>query len=365
MVLLFEAAGKPITSIGEYLRLQALLADDLASLDATAIARVLALLDDMRGVVMGRIAQAPETAGRLDAIYQRHLKNEIDDAIDRWRDAARVVATDGVISAGNIAKGQIDIYSDLAIAMGTPNALIDFGPVGLLDDQIAAAAQHTASLIGDTAASAKTAINQSVIRAVFGANTIDQSAKEIAALLSTSGVKVGRVASSARTILRTEMMTIYNVAADHAIRHSAEELPGIKKRWLAFPGAEKLCIALSNKIVGPKETFTGGFSAPPRHPNCRCRIIAWMPHWPVMAQDNMNAAQIKRMETVPVWKPTQPVELTPERLVGVNQSDPSYRMKRGVKYRELRSLYGDALPTGTNAELATDYTDWVRARRNR
>lgn len=98
---------------------------------------------------------------------------------------------------------------------------------------------------------------------------------------------VGRIA--------TAMAVAINSATAHAARLVAQALgPGVRLVWAAEPGACPACAAYAGRHIRPGGLFPGGLSldpqrtvftaalaGPPRHPHCRCVVIAWSPSWPI------------------------------------------------------------------------------------
>ncbi|MFI9598926.1 hypothetical protein ACIHCX_03425 [Streptomyces sp. NPDC052043] len=91
------------------------------------------------------------------------------------------------------------------------------------------------------------------------------------------------------------MATAIGSAAAHGARLVAKALgPGVRLLWVAEAGACAACRAYAGHHVRPGRLFPGGLSldprrtvfanpipGPPRHPFCRCVVIAWSPSWPV------------------------------------------------------------------------------------
>lgn len=103
-----------------------------------------------------------------------------------------------------------------------------------------------------------------------------------------TGIGVAHSAIPAvRTHITTTVSEAVNEAAQAAIAHT-----GAKKVWIAERDACTACLAYAGLVVDAAADFPGGLNwdpnqrgktepitAPPRHPNCRCRTKAWDDSW--------------------------------------------------------------------------------------
>lgn len=86
-------------------------------------------------------------------------------------------------------------------------------------------------------------------------------------------------------LVRTEMMNAYNVQHDEAIVQANEQRPEgddeYLRKWDAAADLRicPLCRELDGTVATLDGTFRGGIRSPPRHPYCRCVILAWMARW--------------------------------------------------------------------------------------
>lgn len=86
-------------------------------------------------------------------------------------------------------------------------------------------------------------------------------------------------------LVRTENMHAYNVQHDISIEHvnanRSEDDEEYLRRWDA--SADKvtcpLCKELDRTLATIEGTFKGGIKSPPRHPYCRCVVLAWLARW--------------------------------------------------------------------------------------
>lgn len=82
-------------------------------------------------------------------------------------------------------------------------------------------------------------------------------------------------------LARTEVVNAYNQYALSGIQELDQNDPGYFKRWDAAIDGRlcPLCRELDDRVVKTDAEFLGGFRCPPRHPNCRCALVAWRKEW--------------------------------------------------------------------------------------
>jgi SPP1 gp7 family putative phage head morphogenesis protein len=82
-------------------------------------------------------------------------------------------------------------------------------------------------------------------------------------------------------LARTEVVNAYNTVAMDGIRQAARDDSGYIKKWDAAIDARtcEICGILDDQIASVDGAFPGGFTQPPRHPNCRCAIVLWRENW--------------------------------------------------------------------------------------
>lgn len=86
-------------------------------------------------------------------------------------------------------------------------------------------------------------------------------------------------------LVRTEMMHAYNVQHDEAVEQANDQRPEgdeeYLRRWDAAADVRvcPLCRELDGRVTTIKGRFPGGITSPPRHPCCRCVVLAWMRRW--------------------------------------------------------------------------------------
>lgn len=208
------------------------------------------------------------------------LKKLIDYVRQLLRDAfagkGRQAQRAAELAAFNAAQAGTQHASTLAAAMRgqpTPPTSADAGP----EAQAAAAAipaaiqeEHVSALALLTAAGL-------TATGLAGLNSVFQRARRA----------VGRIARGVAVAITS--------AAANAARLVARALgPGVRMLWVAEPGACPACAAYAGRHIRPGGLFPGGLSldprrtvfatpisGPPRHPHCRCVLLAWSPSWPL------------------------------------------------------------------------------------
>ena len=86
----------------------------------------------------------------------------------------------------------------------------------------------------------------------------------------------------AERVVRTEMITAYNVQHRASIEDVAADDPEFQLRWDASLDRRvcRICRGLDGIVINVGETFPGGFRHPTAHPNCRCCVVPWKASWP-------------------------------------------------------------------------------------
>jgi hypothetical protein len=133
-------------------------------------------------------------------------------------------------------------------------------------------------------------VNQEIQRVVFGGQSRWDAVRTIRDMLAAdpkwagkvlAPKTLGRLTQQAVTIERTGIMSVFNIAADHAYREALDELPDLMVEWVTAKDSrvDARCVALNGKRKMPRGTFPGGVIAPPLHARCRCRTQPWLPGW--------------------------------------------------------------------------------------
>ena len=265
----------------------------LERLEGEALRRILTRLVEVRRDVIDRLTSLPtftneDGTATWQANQLRLFRHELEDAIHRFGMQYTAGLADDLTAAANLGKLQMDTLASLAQAVGVPRVVISFGPLGLLDDQIASVILHSSQLIKSVEQSMITAIDRQLQMTVLGGQSRWDTVRAIRDLLATDPRRVngvrrfGSLTSQAVRIEQTELIRVFNVANEFAIRQAQEELPGIMKEWVTIldSRADPICRGLSGKRAKPGEAFPGGYQRPPDpHPGCRCRLVSFLSDW--------------------------------------------------------------------------------------
>ncbi|MGW3821809.1 hypothetical protein ACWEAF_05740 [Streptomyces sp. NPDC005071] len=113
-------------------------------------------------------------------------------------------------------------------------------------------------------------------------------ARRWSAVASAIGTARGAVAS-----IRTNVTWVVNQAVNEGLIAGIRAV-GARKLWIAERDACVRCAAYAGHVVDVGDDFPGGLSfdptqrgrgndlpAPPLHPHCRCRVVAWKDSWAV------------------------------------------------------------------------------------
>lgn len=266
---------------------------DLERLERDALRRILDRVDELRREVTDRLLALPTTTNpdgteTWQAWQLKAYQHELEAAAQRWGDRVRADLAQDLTAAGELGKQQQAALTDLAQAEGVPAAVISFGSMGLIDEQIAVAVLHSADLIKSVEASVVTTVNRQIQGVVFGGQSRGEAVAAIRAALATQPARTaprnrfGSLTSQAARIEQTELIRTYAIATDISMTQAADELPGLMKEWVAIRDSrvDPVCEYLGGKRVPVGKPFPDGYMYPPSHPNCRCRCVSWMPGWP-------------------------------------------------------------------------------------
>jgi hypothetical protein len=257
-------------------------------LDRDGARRVLARIAELRKDVLDRLAALPtvdlDGVETWQATSLRAYRSELDRMAEQFtRRFAADLAADLRAAGEEAARDHQEALTRLALRSGVPRLVISFGPFGLIEDQITAAVLYSADLAQKLHPTIVERVTREIQAVVFGGQTRTVAVRNIRDALATApggrNRKIGGLTMRALSIERTELIRVFNLSNQWAIRNAQEELPGIMKIWVAHPGAEARCAALNGKRIPPNEAFPGGVTAPPLHSSCRCRVVAWMPGW--------------------------------------------------------------------------------------
>ncbi|MFE9391700.1 hypothetical protein [Streptomyces sp. NPDC006784] len=104
-----------------------------------------------------------------------------------------------------------------------------------------------------------------------------------------TGIGAARGAVSA---VRAHVSWVINTAVNEGLVAGIAAI-GAQKLWLAERDACTACLAYAGRVIDVRDTFPGGLNwdpnqqragadeiaGPPRHPNCRCRLVPWRDRW--------------------------------------------------------------------------------------
>ena len=268
----------------------------LDSLDAETERRILQRVAEMRRRVLDELTALPTTtdADGKDvwrATELRAFESELRRIAGEWGARLGVELGDDLERAAGLADvGYRDALSALARGMNVPTPLISLSPLGLSSDLVQAATLYHSSAIRGVTERMVADVNREIQSVVFGGQSRGDAVRNIRDMLAAdpkwAGQKLppktlGKLTQSAVTIERTAVMSVFNIAADRAYREALEELPELRVEWVTVKDSrvDATCVALHGKRKDPRGTFPGGVIAPPLHPRCRCRTVAWMPGW--------------------------------------------------------------------------------------
>lgn len=263
----------------------------LDRLERDSLLRILSRVDELRREVTDSLLALQTMTGddgqdTWQAWQLKAYQHELEQAVARWGARVQAELAQDLQGAAALGKRQMGALTTLAQAEGVPAAMVSFGTLGLLDDQIAVAVLHSADLIRGVEASVVNTANRSIQRVVFGGGTRGEAVAAIRDALRTQPARqdkrLGSLTSQATRIEQTELIRVYGMATAHGLENAAEELPGLQQEWVAIRDrrVDPVCAALGGKRVPVGKPFPGGYLHPPAHPRCRCRVVAFMPDWP-------------------------------------------------------------------------------------
>ena len=268
----------------------------LDNLDVETERRILQRVAEMRAEVIDRLS-ALETTTDADgnetwqATSLRAFEAELRHVAAEFSARLSTDLADDLERAAGLADvGYRDALSALARGLDVPTPLITLSPLGLSSDLVQAATLYNASAFRGLGERVAVEVNREIQRVVFGGQSRWDAVRNIRDMLAAdpkwAGQKLppktlGKLTSYATMVERTAVMSVFNIAADRAYREALEELPELRVEWVTVKDSrvDATCVALHGKRKDPRGTFPGGVIAPPLHPRCRCRTVAWMPGW--------------------------------------------------------------------------------------
>lgn len=264
--------------------------DRLDDLDADSTRRIIERVADVRKEIIDRLAAIPHFTGIsgeevFSPTYLQAYAEDLRELLARWAEGViRLSATDLATAAQLGDDGYRQLLTELSISAGTPSSAIRIPPLGLSSELVQAASLYTAAQYRSLGAQIANKIAEQVQMVAFGGQSRWEAIRAIRSAMADGpldGKQIGALTAKAARIERTALNSVFNAAAAHAYRGAEEELPGLMKEWTTARQRNvcPLCKALEGKRAKVDAKFSGGYFAPPRHVNCRCRIVAWMPGW--------------------------------------------------------------------------------------
>ena len=217
------------------------------ALDAQAAQRALDILTELHTRVLAEIAAHPE----LTASQLPRLKAQIETLM---RDYQRRITVDLHNKQASIFNLSDDVLDAQAVAAG-----LRVGIVGVSDATLRVAQGHSASEIKGVTDEQLRRINRELSQAVLGGRTWPELLKNIGTNLDGPSV-FGTMKTRVETIVRTESANVFNWGFQARGNQLAEQLPGMRKRWVhrhgmgtaILPGAKgrKGCLSAETGASG-------------------------------------------------------------------------------------------------------------------
>jgi len=292
---------------------QRLVRESVAAVDAIAPSAVRAVLpalrqarEELRRDLRAWLETAPDGADRFTAFQKQQVLRALDSAMDRVAELepamshalGRTRSLTGPLAVANL---ETEIQRLSAIFGGGIPTIPQINTAAILakGDRILwkrheHSAARYAGAIGDD-------IRQLFAVGVAKGETFEQLVNRLRKLgdpgARTQPIDPGADADViagglfrrhkwwADRLVRTEMMNAYNVQHDEAISYANEHRPEgdeeFLRRWdaAADPRTCVLCMELDGTVTTIDGTFKGGIANPPRHPCCRCVVLAWLARW--------------------------------------------------------------------------------------
>jgi len=260
------------------------------SLEPAARQRILALLEEARQRVLGRIAGLRPGQTYLD-ITLRQIKSEIDAAFKEFSRGA--ITSTQRLQEQSARLGTLSVDRTLAL-VGAPSPM----PIGLSPVTLRVAQGYTADLITALSRDARAKVNGALQRAFLGGQSLTEIIEQVAGGLGSKGPLnlFSKIGERATTISINEIKRVLSIATQERMEQAAERTgAALKKKWLWVdegqePRAWHQRDAIHNGANGQvrevgEDFLVGGESlAFPRDPkgspentiNCHCTVV---PHF--------------------------------------------------------------------------------------
>ena len=198
-------------------------------MDAQAAQRAIDILRELHTRVLAEIAAHPD----LTAYTLPGLKARIEELMRTYQQQITV----------DLHNKQADIFnlSDDVIDAMARAAGLSVGIVGISDTILRIAQAHSASEITGVSNAQLQRINRELSQAVLGGRTFPELLQNIGTNLDGPSV-FGTMATRVETIVRTESANVFNWGFQSRGNQVAEQLPGMRKRWVHRHGMAGLAI---------------------------------------------------------------------------------------------------------------------------
>ena len=241
----------------------------------------------IRKEIVDKLSGAPVVTGlggveTIDPQFLMGYRNELTSLLVGWARDVIDKSAGTMEKAANLGVGGYDkLLAELSGATLSP---LTPGVMGLAPEVVQAASLFTAEQFRGLANEVQTTVANQVQRAVFGGQSRWDAVRNIRdALKGQPGQtqNLGSLTSKAVSIERTAIMSVFNAAAQVSYIRAESALPGLKVEW-SSAGQKTVCSkcrSVDGERKKPREKFSIGVLAPPAHPRCMCRVIAWRADW--------------------------------------------------------------------------------------
>lgn len=311
-----------------------LVRESVASVDALAPGALQAVMpalraarDELRADLLAWLQHAPAGAERFTAYQKQEALRSLEAALERVGDLQPAIAA-GLAKARHstgplaIANLETEIHRLSAIfGGGVPTiAQIDAAAVIAKGDKLLwrrheRSAARYAGAVGEDIRhqlSIGVAKGESIEQLVTRLRRFGDPAAKLRPL--DPGADADAIAGGlfrrhkfwADRLVRTEVMNTYNVQHDASIEYANEHRPEgdeeFLRRWDAAADVRVcvLCSALDGMVTTIGGVFPGGISGPPRHPCCRCIVLAWLRRWGDLQGERQARGRVPETEPMPL-----------------------------------------------------------------
>lgn len=192
-------------------------------LERDTIRSALSLLEDLRK----RISAEVTSAERFEEFRLKQLSQSVDELITQFTGQMIGQSNGAMNTAYNNGSDSVVLPLEAAGIQGR------FNRPGR--QQVIALTDFSADLIRNIGDDMRGKINTQIRLGVLGGTSPFRTMQAITGIMGTKapGRVVRGVAARAETILRTEMGRVYSIANQQQMDITAEDIPGLTKRWIA------------------------------------------------------------------------------------------------------------------------------------